>query len=199
VFVIGGGPSVAGADGCLPYPLRLRLFNSNVIGINNAGFLDPGVDILFFGDRKWYEWNKDRVNLHNALIVTSHGSFEHFKRIKYLRRKTGSGFNSRPPSLMWNRSSGGSGIALAVALGAKRVVLIGYDMKLYKTKNFHKEHREKNPMTNPFPRFIKPFYKMKEEADQLGIEIVNTTPNSAIVGFPFVPLTEAIEKWTSQI
>lgn len=204
VFVIGGGPSVAGADLCLSYRQRRHLFSHRVIGVNNAGFLDNGVDLLFFGDAKWYDWNKDRVQQHTALVATSHPQFEHYSHILYLQRTNKAGYRFRSPDVLpWNGSSGGSAIALAAMLGAYRIVLVGFDMRsIAGVKNFHKEHLERptiqdsdsaDPYRPRFLRFLSKLEELKERLDRQGIETINTTPDSALTVFPFRRLTDVLE------
>ena len=195
VFIIGGGPSVAGVDLCLSYEKRRRLFENHVIGVNNAGFLDKGVDILFFGDGKWYDWNAERVESHNAIIVTNNRKFEDFPRIRCLARDGTLGLVSkRKDTLKWNNSSGGAAIALAALLGAKKIVLIGFDMHhVNNKKNFHVEHLEKNPTNAPYSRHLKCFPFIARDAKKLGITIINTTSGSAIKDFPIQPLSEVLD------
>ena len=195
VFVIGGGPSVAGADLCLNYEKRRRLFENHVIGVNNAGFLDEGVDILFFGDGKWHDWNKGRLKSHNTIIVTNNPKFENFPRIRCLARDGAFGLISkRRDSLKWNSSSGGAAIALAALLGAKKIVLIGFDMHhVNNKKNFHVEHLERNPINAPYKRHLKCFPFIAHDAKKLGITIINTTFGSAITAFPIQSLSEVLD------
>ena len=196
VFVIGGGPSVIGADLCLTWEQRERLFSSHVIGVNNAGFLDDRIDVLFFGDAKWFNWNEERLNNHNSIIVTNNPRYEEHRRIKYLVRRNGIDARFKHADVLpWAGSSGGSAILLAILFGAKRIVLVGYDMRrVNDQKNFHREHQEGNPSHDPYRRFISRLNGIKRTAQRYDIIIVNATPNSALPYFDIVNLTDEIKR-----
>lgn len=188
-IVIGGGPSVHGID-CFPWSLREKFFSQRIIGVNNAGFIDRRVDVLFFGDSKWFGWNRDRLERHSSIIVTSHPSLEREAQNSnlffYLKRKNGIGWGDKSQrSLVWNRSSGGSAIALARMLGSRRIVLFGFDMQRDKEnkKNFHNEHRER-PKTkaesNPWSNFMRGIAGLVKEAPSVGVELLNASTNTSI-------------------
>jgi len=115
-------------------------------------------------------------------------------RIKFYRRDGNKrdGLTTRPGDFVsWNRSSGAAAISLAHRLGAKRVILLGFDMRLIGgQKNWHDDHIEK--FHKPFYRHLKSFPAIARDARELGIEILNATPGSAIKQFPFVDLEEVL-------
>lgn len=60
-FILGGGPSLKGFD-----VERLR-GRGKVIGVNNAGIdLAPWCNVLFWADKRWLDWNCDRLHLHTG-------------------------------------------------------------------------------------------------------------------------------------
>jgi len=100
-----------------------------------------------------------------------------------------SGICEKPDEVAWNRNSGASAINLAYHLGAKRVVLLGYDMRRVDGEpNWHKDHPAKDK--NPYELYLRHFKTIARDADRLGLEVINCTPNSALTCFPIVPLEE---------
>ena len=232
VWILGGGPSVIdcfnipldivndvkskriGLEAYSPYLAAIH--NKHVIGINVAYKLGSWVDICFFGDKPFYLTHKNGLAKFPNLIVTC-AEFVGNKElswIKYLEqeqrqnckavlRKTG--ISSKHTAVRWNNNSGASAISLARWLGAKKIILVGFDMKLGtdKAKHFHneyaiKEDRKKRPRQKrkpiglPFNVHLRGFPTIKEDADALGIEIINTSLDSAIEVFPKVNIKELL-------
>jgi len=211
-FIIGGGPSVLGADYCLPWEHREALFTAGkVIGVNDGYKVDRRIPICFFGDGCWFEWNHQDLNHWPGIVITSADKFAKQKnRVPYLKvipRGKPNGIETKRSRIAFNRSSGPAAINLAYHLGATRIVLIGFDMRIVDgQKNFHNHHKstakdqgtgyktnKKDPKA--LPRFLEPFNAIAHDAKTLKLEIINSTPDSALKHFLYMPLKEAIEKY----
>jgi len=182
VFILGGGPSLLKTD------LRPLYRGQRVIGVNNAFELGPWVDVCLFGDIQWFHWNLESLRRFGGLVVSAHpGTWPAW--VKPMLRGKPEGIETRRGFLSWNRSSGGAAVNLAVHLGAKRIVLIGYDMRLVDgKKNWHNKHKERPH--DPFERFLRPWKLIRADCAKLGVEIFNATPGSALTLFPFVTVEE---------
>ena len=98
----------------------------------------------------------------------------------------------------WNGNTGGAAINLAVHMGAKRILLLGFDMNLDGTQMQHwhdlygkgpvADERRKRKL--PFARHITCFAFIAADAKKLGVEIINLSPNSAIDNFPKMSVKE---------
>ena len=207
-FVIGGGPSLklsAGLhiDDINPYIIfpaiseHLKpIHNQNIVGANSAFKLGDWVDITFFGDSRWFGWNQDALLHYSGTIVTCQKTFDnpHNIEVKKLMKDQRNGLTTKNDSICWNRSSGGAAINLATLLGAKRIILLGFDMQLVnETANFHNEYpvRRKRPK-GPYDIFLKPMIAIKKDADRQGIEILNATSNSKLNTFPRIKFKDII-------
>lgn len=189
-FVIGGGPSVSTVDFSL-------IEKKHVIGVNNAFELGPFVDVCFFGDCQWIFPNWNRLRKFGGLIVTNCPREPQHEGVLRVNRSNNKGLETRPTHLAWNKSSGASAINLAVHLGAKRIVLIGFDMKVKDNQhNWHTRHKEagfKGPGADIYAtRFMRYFPQIATDAKALGIEIINANPDSALDVFPKMTLEEAV-------
>jgi hypothetical protein len=79
-------------------------------------------------------------------------------------------------------------------MGAKRVILLGFDMKKGDNDegNWHDNHKLQGRNPNPYPRFLARFPQVKADAEKLGLEIINATPNSVLDIFPMKTLEEVL-------
>lgn len=203
VFVVGGGPSLLGMD---LQPIHV----CPVLGVNNAFELGLWVDVTFFGDKRWFEINKDRLLAHPSLVVTCNpwSMFTMMNRVKQLPKAGRNGLYWKgQDKLCWNQNSGAAAINLAVLLGAKRIVLLGFDMKVDEAKgyrgghNWHAYHEQLNSVPRKQiygDRFLDGFKRIKADLEtmnsELGteVEILNATPDSAMDLFPMVKLEEVL-------
>jgi len=123
VYIIGGGPSLLN--------FRWDLLTARrTIGCNKAYRLGPDVvKIVCFGDLKFFSDFKDDLMAFAGPVVTSCPALLH-RNEPWLwtvpRMTRGLGTNA----LGWNGSTGAMAINLALALGGKRVFLLGFDMGL---------------------------------------------------------------------
>lgn len=201
VFIIGGGPSINNQDLSLIHSKR-------VIGVNNAYLLGDWVDACWFGDCKWYNWHRKRLQLYNGIVAHTCPSGQkkglpgfHF----YARdRKKHYGITVKLKHISWNNNSGISAINFAYHMGAKRIILLGFDMCDSPTGQTHyhgghteqirtakyKQNKRKN--VRPYPRFLTAFPTVAKDAKTLGLEIINTSMDSVITEFPKQLLEEVV-------
>ena len=192
VALLGGGPSLTQAQVDL---LRGRC---GVIAINNAYELAPWADLLYFCDEKWWRWHHEKpgykafagikVTLENPKVIAAEPAV---KSVQNLGRN---GLCEFRHGLHTGKNGGYQAIDLAVHLGAKRILLLGYDMRPAEDGRlqWHKGHPIKgNPrqyeehMLPMFPSLVQPLAKR-------GVEVLNCTPKSALKVFPMVALEVAL-------
>ncbi len=195
VFIIGGGPSLLKQDLSLIHGKR-------VIGVNQAYKLGPWVDVCWYGDKGWYDSNRPMINEYGGLIVTcsTESINKRRSRIKYVGRSKQAGIEySKRTHVAWNSNSGGSAINLAYWLGARTVVLLGFDMqnpidpKDLQT-HWHNDYKpvfdNRKKLNDPYPRFMKTWPAIKRDADKIGLRIINATVGGALELFERKTLEE---------
>jgi len=192
VYILGGGPSLNNAN------LDL-IHDKHVIGVNNAYTLGDWVDVCWFGDARWYGWHCEALKSFKGMIYHCANRIkgQRIDRVKRVGRGKSQGLDRRPEYVAWNRSSGASAINLAYHLGAKRIILLGFDMRKRivdgeERQNWHKDHKVVGAKANPYPRFLQVFRLINIDAKKLGVEILNATPNSSIKDFPIVDLESVV-------
>jgi len=195
-FILGGGPSLMDVD---LTPIHDRC----VIGVNNAFFLGDWVDICWFGDLKWYRWHKEKLKSLSHRIIAHCNKRDDMQKIPWLhsmRREKPQGIETRPGCISWNECSGLSAINLAYHLGANPIVLLGFDMRVIgNKKNYHDEHvKMGDPLTaekagERYKIYLKQCQPIENDAQKLGVKIINCTPGSAIEVWPIMSLQKYLE------
>lgn len=208
VWIIGGGPSVskqfdipgdvinevlAGGSLSLFSEYMKPIHDKHVIGINVAYMLGSWVDIVFFGDRNFFLNHQQRLADFPGLKVSCSSQTDRYNWVKYTPMDYGHprGISPNPRFVSWNYNSGAASISLAAHLGAKRIILLGFDMKLDETERQHFHNcygrlNVKNPKRHvglPFNRHLLGFPEIAKDAQRMRIEIINASPDSAIKDF----------------
>jgi hypothetical protein len=195
---IAGGPSLTPA---MVEAVQDRVENGSkvrVIAVNNAYALAPWADVLYFCDCKWWQWHHKKVGDWKGLIVRLDGGLYNFgdPRLKVMRNVETSGLCAARDGLNTGRNSGYQAINLAVHLGAKRIVLLGYDMHAPLVNGRPKSHwfGDHPGGTSPsvYSQMLPWFETLVKPLAERGIEVVNATPGSKIGCFPKKSLQDAL-------
>lgn len=215
VYIIGGGPSmtkqfnipdhivqdvIAGRLHPSVYSSFMScLYNKHVIGINIAYMLGNFVDIVFFGDLSFFIKHQPNLAKFTGLKVCCHPSGERYPWVKSLRRagEHYQGISPTPDKVSWNGNSGSAAISVAAHAGAKRIILLGFDMQLndLNQQHWHDIYGKKSRDTTkalPFVRHMAGFNKIQFDAQRLGIEILNCSQDSAIPNFRKITLKDVL-------
>jgi hypothetical protein len=177
------------------------LHNKHVIGINVAYLIGDWLDMAFFGDKGFYLAHRDQLAAYPKLKVSCHPEMIKVPWVKYLAKdpRHVKGISSNNAMVSWNGNSGAAAISLAVHTGVKRIILLGFDMKLdgKERQHFHACYtypvdKKKRMRTLPFHRHLPGFIQIAEDARKMGIEIINASPESAITQFPRVNIKDLL-------
>lgn len=193
VVCIGGGPSLTQAqvDHCKG--------RARVIAINDAYRLAPWADLLYFCDCRWWGDYGHGAKLKDwpGLIVRLQGGKHDFgdPRIKVMRNlNQHKGLAAERDGLHTGQNSGYQAINLAVHLGAKKIVLLGYDMQASGAKTHWFGEHPIPTGRDVFDGMLPHFDSLVQPLAKLGIEVVNCTPGSRLKCFPAKPLDEVFPR-----
>lgn len=217
VWILGGGPSVIQQFN-IPQDVVQKVLNKelplsayseylaflhdkHVIGINVAYQIGNWIDLVFFGDQSFFFNHLKGLSEFEGLKCSSHHCVEQYPWVKYLPRNNSKnrGISENPKSVCWNGNSGSAAISIAANAGAKRIFLLGFDMKLddANKQHFHNQYDRLNKVRNPkkpfelpFNRHLIGFHQISIDARLRGIEIINVCPDSAITQFRKVSLKD---------
>lgn len=201
--ILGGGPSM-GADIAEAVRGRCR-----VIAVNNQGIesvdpkgrrtpaIAPWADVLYAADRLWWHNNRDGAEAFAGIKATIAPNGYHefaplIDGVRLLGNGGPQGFDDRPDHLRTGWNSGYQAIHLAAHLGAKRVLLLGFDMHSKNGEHWHGDHRWRPGYQSRYSLFANAFVLGAPEFEQRGIDIVNCTPGSALTCFRSATLEEGL-------
>jgi len=169
-------------------PYLSQLHGQRIIGINNAYSMGEWIDIVFFGDCPWYTIHRSALATFPGLKVSCCPRFVNKKKenfVKGLKKNPDRrfGITQNKTKVSWNGNSGSAAINLAVHLGVKKIILLGFDMCPGEDGNthFHSFHGKTKKAT--LARHLRGFPQIAKDAKELGIEIINASPDSAIKEF----------------
>lgn len=217
VWILGGGQSVVQQfqipsdivkkvlNGTFPIstysPFLEPIHNKHVIGINAAFEIGDWMDMVFFGDGKYFLSVQEKLAAFPKLKVSCAPVCRNLHWVKYLDRDGSRkhGITNDPTKVSWNDNSGAAAISVAAHAGAKRIFLLGFDMKMTSgEKHWHRSYTKGKPLNKPanapvpFAMHLAGFPNIKLDAEKRGIEIYNVCPDSALTVFPRITLQEAL-------
>lgn len=179
-------------------PYFSPIHGKHVIGVNMAYLLGHWIDIIMFGDSGFYLKNRSGLAQFPGIKVTcntnmgpnaSKGKLKTDNSIKLLQQIGSKGISKNPQSVCWNGNTGGAAINLAIHTGVKKIILVGFDMRLINDQqHWHqlygkREINEHRLRKLPFDRHLRCFLPIAKAAKRLGVEIINASPDSAIEEF----------------
>lgn len=182
-------------------PYLQPLKDKHVIGVNVAYKFNGILSAHYFGDRTFFKRNKKNLLNYNVLKIThsnlSRHDTDYHRDIKKLRSDTKTlGLSTDPGLVYWNFNSGSAAINVAVLAGAKRILLLGFDMKPFngeeRVTHWHSDYGKFRIQDRDFKRFLKGFPQIAEDAKKLGVEILNVNKDSAIDSFKKIELKEVL-------
>jgi hypothetical protein len=118
-------------------------------------------------------------------VCSTHGAEPGIRVVKRLRAGTGICFDAG--ALAWNLSTGACALNLAFHFGARRIILLGYDMRRVDGRhNWHRDNPGLTPRLDPYPAYRRRFRYIAESLRSRSVEVLNATPGSALTDFPIV-------------
>jgi len=190
--IIGGGPSVTQDQIDLIREAHEK-GNVHVIAINNAYEIAPWADVLYACDAVWWKWHHEHtVDFQGLRITRSLKARENYPDLIWIEGEAhDQGLSKRQDSIVNGRIGGYQGINLAVNFGAKRILLVGYDMRnIGGLSHWHGDHPNKQRPI--WKHRIAHFKNMLPDLKERGIEVINCTPGSALDAFPMGDLADEL-------
>jgi len=184
-IVIASGPSATEADFAL-------LRGWPVVVVNDCWRLYPA-DILYACDIQWWDKYHKETEGFAGERWTQSGEAAQKYGLYHIRGEPGAGFSTASGLIKYNWNSGAQAMQLAWQMGARRLVLIGFDMGPVKGKvHWFGDHPRGLINDSPWAMFLAAFEVMAEDCKRAGIEVVNTSMNSKLRLFPRAPLADCL-------
>lgn len=203
--VCGGGPSLTLAD----VQEARNAPDTFLVGINDAYKMCPQLEVVYGCDLEWWQWPgltglshyEEVMGLGPEVVAVTatKGAAEACPGLKFVEGQHGEGFSTDAETIHYGHNGGFQATNLAMLLGAAKVLLLGFDMRVHDTDldaetgtlgatHWFGDHP--NKVVSPYALFIRCF----ERAVELGlpVPVVNCTPRSALRCFPTLRLREAL-------
>ena len=187
-FVIGGGPSLRGFA-------WERLRGERVVAVNRGYEGAPWADVLFTMDLRFLTWFRSRLGSFEGPLVfhREHGQeleerlLADLARDVFVLERLGEHDlgEDLQEGLGHGANSGYGAAALAYALGARPVYLLGFDLEPDEAGMqawWHNGYRAND--ASAYPRFRRSFEELARQVPEGSI--LNASPTSSIRGFPKV-------------
>lgn len=190
--VLASGPSATQAmiDRCLGYP---------AIAVNDQYRFAPWADALYFADRKWWAWHRERpefkafagvkISILTNAMETIPG-VHHLKNANHLGGQRG--FSRDPGVLATGSNSAYQAAGILIHAGCRRVVLVGVDGKPAPDGRAHNFGEHPDGSAPPYQAMKEAFKIGAAAAAEMGVELVNASPGTWIDTVPLMTLDEAL-------
>lgn len=189
--VIASGPSLTAED-CEQVRAWRARGGGKVVAINTSWRLAPWADVIYACDAKWWDENIDAVRSEtSAQLWTQAEAAAKLHGLQRIKGRRADGLGRDAVHLGGN--SGYQAINLAFLWGARRIVLLGFDMQHTGGKgHWHGDHPGKKGVKPPVRNWVPRFTKLAEDLAAEGVAVVNATRETALKCFPLVPIETAL-------
>lgn len=190
LVIVASGPSAKDV------PLHLAQGKAKVIVINSSWKLAPWADMLFACDHKWWLMTKGWQDFAGLKVTIDKGASKKYD-LHYVHCLKGDDRIQLEPKgvVGWGGNSGFHCLNLAIQFKAKRVLLVGYDMRVDKGVHWHGNHPNgmHNPTIGTVSRWRRAVDGAARVAKSEGVEVLNCSPISELQSYPKVDFAEAIQ------
>lgn len=201
--IVASGPSARTVN------LERAKGKAKFIAVNRSWELCPWADVLYGCDFSWWEsvnfvpdFQGMRVSQHAAcqrrnpdgsrkypLIYPVHcpRSYENGGKMQDMRGSVG-----------WGGNSGFQALNLAIQFGTKKIILVGFDMRLDRGLHWHGSHGKyrnktlRNPHGPQVQRWRKAMDAAKPFIDAAGVKVINSSMVSNLTAYPKIKFEDAI-------
>lgn len=174
VAVLASGPSMTKEQAELIHRAGIPS-----IAINTTYRLAPWASMLYAADPEWWMHSLNKSALEFQGLKVSCSKVRDVLHIQHTGRR---GFDPNPSHIRTGSNSGYQALHIAVHAGAKKIILLGFDMTSKHGNHWHKEHPNPLRTTAPetFESWIQAFTELSEVLKSMGVEVVNCSPSTAL-------------------
>lgn len=160
-----------------------------VVAVNDAYKLAPWAKCLHASDQRWWALHPEALKHcgEKSALEPVGGVVQYTPSDAILE--------DRAHYLATGRNSGYQAINIAIHKGARRVLLLGFDMRRVDGKShFFGSHPRSLERQHPYAAWLERFEELADITKARGIEIINCTPRSALKCFPTMRLSDALQE-----
>lgn len=185
-YIIASGPSLTTED-------VNAIQGQKVIAINDNYLLAPWAAVLYACDGCWWDWHQARSELKafKGRKITQDKDAAQRYGLDYIESRDAPGLSRDPQYIHKGSNSGIQAINLACHFGARRIALLGYDMQATNDKaHWFGDHP--NGFRSHWHRWLPLYQRVADDAQKMGIEIINVSRETALTCFPRQPLSSLL-------
>lgn len=200
--IVASGPSAKGCN------LAAARGLAKFISVNDSWSLAPWSDALYGCDCNWWRAAAGAPGFGGLKISQDDKCPRFFPDVKVVRCEKSYGVDSKLlvgklGLIGWASNGGFQALNLAVQFGSKRIILVGYDMRIDLGLHWHGKHRAvvdladgsqirlKNPQGPQVARWRRALDGAASVLDDLGVEVLNASPVSALTAYRKIHFAEA--------
>lgn len=186
--VMASGPSMCqeDADYC-----RDRV--DGAIVVNTTFRMAPWADIVYSNDHDWYEAHiVELLETVKGELVCGHPQWRHPSVTSMPFDRDAPGI--KETGLAWGMNSGGAALNLAYLMGAKRIIMLGYDQQWKGDKaRWHGAHPQGLQNQRPgFHRWAKWFAQASIDLESRGVQVFNCSRETSLGCFQRAELRKVL-------
>jgi len=184
VVILGGGPSLTRQD------VDYCKGKAKVVAVNNAYLLAPWADLLYACDFDWWALHHIRTNAFSGQKWTCSKDASDKYGLNLIGYNYASSVSFTPGLIHLGGTNGPGGnsgfqaLNLAVLFGAKRILLLGFDMGTQPHKtHWHDGHPGLLDKASNYAEFIAAFDSAFYDLHKAGINVINCSRASKLLCF----------------
>ena len=160
---------------------------ATVYVVNNCYQLAPWADVLYACDEEWWDCYKPEFNGQKWTINENAAKKYSLNKVDY-----DSSLAFSPTEIIaTGNNSGFQAMNLAYLHGYKRIILLGFDY-MNSGQHWFGKHPSGLQKSPDMRRWVQHMRKAQPIIENLGIEVINCTRETAIDCFPQMPITDAL-------
>lgn len=203
-IVVASGPSAKTAD------LTSAKGKARIIAVNSSWELCPWADVLYACDYSWWKFHNG-VPEFKGLKISQHArcpsNFPDIKLVTCVRsfEQGAKIYTADRGRIGWGPSGGFQALNLAVQFGSKKIILVGFDMRIDRGLHWHGPHQTTkgigkraeptglhNPHMGQVQRWRKILDGVRPELDRLGVSVINASLVSKLEKYPKMEFEKAL-------
>lgn len=190
--IVASGPSAAEVD------LNVGKGRAGFLAVKDGWKLCPWAEYLYACDHHWWEFHKGVVEFRGTRVVYDQRTVDKYLGLDMLKVEIAKHMKDlrfdKPGHVGWGGNSGFHAINLAAQWGVKRMILVGFDMRVDKGKHFFGDHPYGGgPSEGNAQIWSAHLDKQAPVLAGMGIEVINCSPVSALTAFPKMSFEDALE------
>jgi len=169
-----------------------------VVAVSDAWRLIPEAAVLYSCDAPWWRHHQgapgfagERWSSHGGLPTNDKADVARAFGLRLVAGRPGDTFSRDPGRIHFGNNSGFQAINLAILMGARRIVLVGFDMHTEGKRHFFGDHPKGLQNSVDYRQFL-PHFASAARALEPDVAIINATPGSALRCWPMMTLDDAL-------